>query len=68
MNGTEQNEAKRHYVQKKEIFSVFILFTAHFEPPMNRKYTETLAVVDNILQRVYRLVQYLAIVNRMPQN
>jgi hypothetical protein len=46
-----------------------VLNTAlYFEPPMNRKYTETLAVVDNIVRKVYRLVQYLTIFNRMSQN
>jgi len=64
MNGNEQNDAKRHFVLKKPLFSVLKPPTTNFE----WKLRDTLVVFDNIIQkntRVYSLVQYPTVVNRI---
>ncbi len=64
MNDSEQNEAKRHFVLKNIVFIILNPSIMNIE----RKCTKTLDVLDNILQkvtRVYSLVQYTTIVNRM---
>jgi hypothetical protein len=47
MNGSERNEAKRHFVLKKVLFYVLISSTAHFELILNENEQQTIIVQDN---------------------
>jgi hypothetical protein len=65
LNKSEQNEAERHFVQQNALFSALIISTTNFE----QKYPDTLAELDNILQKVeidYSHVQYRTVFGRMP--
>jgi hypothetical protein len=68
MNECVQNETKRHFFDQNALFSVFIQFTTNFEQ-FQMQILETFSVEENILQkvtRIYRIVKYSAVVNRMP--
>jgi hypothetical protein len=70
MNDNERNEAKSQFVLMKVLVLVFII------PPLivnefERKYTKTLALLDDIFQkisRVNRFEQNPRVINRMLHN
>ncbi len=67
MNGSKRNEAKSNFMLKKAPVLVSIPSTTHFE----QKCIYTLAILENVLQKVakvYSLVQYPTVVNRIPRH